>query len=107
MRIVINADLNEERDPDVPLIRSQLMIEYGPVELAARPISVPSAARRSRGPHSAPIPRVGMIFTLYSDFETMINDVTFGGYHKFGSEARILPGFEETDKTRTPAPKDH
>ena len=28
--------------------------------------------------------------------ETMINDVTFGGYHKFGSEARILPGFEET-----------
>jgi hypothetical protein len=27
----------------------------------------------------------------------MINDVTFGGYHKFGSEARILPGFEETE----------
>jgi hypothetical protein len=26
----------------------------------------------------------------------MINDVTFGGYHKFGSEAHILPGFKET-----------
>jgi len=35
----------------------------------------------------------------------MINDVTFGGYHKFGSEARILPGFEETDETKTPAPQ--
>jgi hypothetical protein len=42
-----------------------------------------------------------MVFSLYSYFETMINDVTFGGYHKFGSEARILPGFEETE---TPAP---
>ena len=30
MQIVINADLDEERDPDVPLIRSQVMVEYGP-----------------------------------------------------------------------------
>jgi hypothetical protein len=35
MRIVINADLNEERDPKVPLIRSQVMVEYGPEELGA------------------------------------------------------------------------
>src|SRR6201999_855654 len=33
MRIVINADLNEERDPDAPLIRSQVMVEYGSEEL--------------------------------------------------------------------------
>ena len=35
MRIVINADLDEERDPDVPLIRSQIMVEYGPRNWAA------------------------------------------------------------------------
>jgi hypothetical protein len=44
-----------------------------------------------------------MVFSLYSYFETMINDVTFGGYHKFGSEARILPGFEETEEPKAPA----
>ncbi len=106
MRIVINADLNEERDPDVPLIRSQLMIEYGPVELGGKTYICPQrSAEISRGRTQRQFREWGMIFTLYSDFETMINDVTFGGYHKFGSEARILPGFEETDETRTPAPK--
>ena len=44
-----------------------------------------------------------MAFSLHSYFETMVNDVTFGGYHKFGSEARILPGFDETDETKAPA----
>lgn len=41
VRIVINADLNEERDPDAPLIRSQVMVEYGSEEL---PISARSEA---------------------------------------------------------------
>jgi hypothetical protein len=45
-----------------------------------------------------------MAFNLYGYFETMINDVSFGGYHKFGSEARILPGYQETDETSTPVP---
>jgi hypothetical protein len=50
----------------------------------------------SRGRSERELHEWGMVFSLYSYFETMINDVTFGGYHKFGSEARILPGFEET-----------
>src|SRR5581483_12372876 len=29
MRIAINADLDQDRDPQVPLIRSQIMVEYG------------------------------------------------------------------------------
>jgi hypothetical protein len=45
-----------------------------------------------------------MVFIVYSYFETMINDVTFGGYHKFGSEARILPDFEEPGEPKTQAP---
>jgi VWFA-related protein len=97
MRIVINADLNEDRDPDVPLIRSQIMIEYGPVELGGKTYICPQrSAEVSRGRSERELHEWGMTFSLYSYFETMINDVTFGGYHKFGSEARILPGFEET-----------
>ncbi len=97
MRIVINADLDEERDPDVPLIRSQVMVEYGPEELGGKTYICPQrSVEISRGRSERQLYEWGMVFSLYSYFETMINDVTFGGYHKFGSEARILPGFKET-----------
>ncbi len=108
LRIVINADLDEERDPDVPLIRSQIMVEYGPVELGGKIYICPQrSVEVSRGRTERELHEWGMVFSLYSYFETMINDVTFGGYHKFGSEARILPGFDETDETKTPAPPKH
>ncbi len=97
MRIVINADLNEERDPDVPLIRSQVMVEYGPEELGGKSYICPQrSVEISRGRSERELYEWGMVFSVYGYFETMINDVTFGGYHKFGSEARILPGFKET-----------
>jgi VWFA-related protein len=99
MRIVINADLDEERDPDVPLIRSQVMVEYGPEELGGKNYICPQrSVEISRGRSERELHEWGMVFSLYSYFETMINDATFGGYHKFGVESRILPGFE------TPAP---
>ncbi len=105
MRIMINADLNEERDPDVPLIRSQITVEYGPEELGGKTYICPQrSVEVSRGRTERELHEWGMAFSLYSYFETMINDVTFGGYHRFGSEARILPGFDETDETKTPAP---
>jgi len=105
MRVVINADLDEERDPDVPLIRSQLMVEYGPVDLGGTTYTCPQrSVTISRGRSEREIHEWGMVFNLYSYFETLINDATFGGYHKFGSEARMLPGFEETEETKTPAP---
>jgi hypothetical protein len=92
MRIMIDADLDEERDPDAPLIRSQLMVESGPVELGGKTYICPQrSVTISRGRSERELHEWGMVFSLYSYFETMINDVTFGGYHKFGSEARILP----------------
>jgi hypothetical protein len=98
MRIVINADLNEERDPKAPLIRSQVMVEYGPEELGGNTYICPQrSVEISRGRSKRELHEWGMVFSVYSYFETMINDVTFGGYHKFGTEARILPGFEETE----------
>jgi VWFA-related protein len=105
MRIVTDADLDEERDPDAPLIRSQIMVEYGQEELGGKSYICPQrSVEVSRGRSGRDLHEWGMVFSLYSYFETMINDVTFGGYHKFGSEARILPGFEETEQTKTPAP---
>ena len=63
MRIVINADLNEESGiPDVPLIRSQIMASStARWNWAARPISCPKrSVEISRGRSGAPsTPRVG------------------------------------------------
>jgi hypothetical protein len=61
-----------------------------------RPRHHPKARGDLPRPLCARTPRVGHGLSLSSYFETMINDVTFGGYRKFGSEAHILPGFEET-----------
>jgi VWFA-related protein len=97
MRIVIHADLDEERDPDVPLIRSQMMVEYGPEDLGGKTYICPQrSVGVSRGRTEREIKEWGMVFLLYSYFDTMVNDVTFGGYHKFGATAHMLPGFEET-----------
>jgi VWFA-related protein len=97
-RIVISADLNEERDPKAPLIRSQVMVEYGPEELGGKSYICPQrSVEISRGRSERELHEWGMVFSVYGYFETMINDVAFGGYHKFGSEARILPGFKETE----------
>jgi hypothetical protein len=91
------------RDPDMPLIRSQIMVEYGPQELGGKTYICPRrSVEVSRGRSVRVLHDWGMVFSLYSYFETMINDVTFGGYHKFGSEARILPGFEEPEENKTP-----
>ncbi len=105
MRIVISADLNEERNPDVPLIRSQLMVEYGPVELGGKTYICPQrSVEISRGRSERELHEWGMIFNVYGYFETLINDATFAGYHKFGSEARILPGYQDAEEPKNSAP---
>src|ERR1700749_4550696 len=103
MRILTTADLDEERDPDVPLILSQVMVEYGPEELGGKTYICPQrSVEVSRGRTERDLREWGMALRVYGYFETMINDVSFGGYHKFGSELRILPGFEETEEPKTP-----
>jgi hypothetical protein len=39
--------------------------------------------------------RRSFLFIVYGPYETLVNDFTFSDYHKFGSEPRILAGFEE------------
>ena len=38
---------------------------------------------------------------VYAPFETLLNDFTFSGYHKFGSESRMLAGFEEVPESKS------
>jgi len=96
MRVAIEADLDEDRDPHDPLIRSAQMIEYGPVEIGGkRYISPLRSVSVLRGRTNKVIYDWGIPFIVNGPYELLVNDFTFSEYHKFGSESRILTGFEE------------
>jgi hypothetical protein len=96
MRLVIEADLDEDRDPRAPLVRSQLMIEYATVLIGGKQyVSPRRSVSISRGRTLKLEYRYSLNFLAYGPYETLLNEFTFTGYHKFGSESRILTGFDE------------
>jgi hypothetical protein len=48
----------------------------------------------SRGRSLIQIHEWGEALRVYGPFQTMLNDVAFGDYHMFRSEARILLGYD-------------
>ncbi|MEA2263392.1 MAG: hypothetical protein QOJ51_6217 [Acidobacteriaceae bacterium] len=85
----------ENLNPVLPVKGAAMMVEYGPVEIGGKQYICP---RRS-----VVIMRVRTVSTLnfwdqtfdiYAPYETLLNDITYNDYHKFGSEARLLPGFD-------------
>ncbi len=101
-RLAIEADLDEDRDPRAPLIRSALMVDYAPVDIAGRSYTLPvRSVSISRGRTFRQLHEWGMSVIDYAPFETLLNDFSFGGYHKFGSESRILAGFEEVPESKS------
>jgi len=106
MRLAIEADLDEDRDPLAPIIRSGLVIDYAPVEIGGKQyISPVRSVSVSRGRTRKLMKDWGIFFIVHGPYETLVNDFTFSDYHKFGSEARILAGFEETEPAQPDAPR--
>ena len=94
LRLVLQADLN----PPLPLVRSDTLIEYGPVEIGGITYICPvRSVAISRGRTVRVMQEWAESFSTYGPYETMLNDVSFGNYHVFRSESRILTG-------ATPAP---
>jgi VWFA-related protein len=82
-------------NPVLPVKDAAMMVEYGPVEIGGKRYICP---RRS-----VVIMRVRTVSTLtiwdqtfdvYAPYETLLNDIAYNEYHKFGSEARMLPGLD-------------
>lgn len=101
LRIVIQADLKDS----YPLVRADLLVEYGPVEIGDKAYICPlrsvailkayteapnadSQLPQLAGSPSAP----GSSRDL--PVQTMINDIGFSQYHLFRSETRIIPTTE-------------
>jgi hypothetical protein len=80
LRLTVQADLAL----DSPILRGDVMVEYGPVEIGGKT-------------YTCPIRSVSISLN-YDPFartpETnLLNDVTFADYHLFRPDSRILPGY--------------
>ena len=78
LRLTVVADL----EPKDPIARSNILVEYGPVEIGGRSYICPV---KSVSIWVAPEANA-------SSLQTLLNDVVFADYHLFRSESRILVG---------------
>jgi VWFA-related protein len=101
LRLTMEAELGWIHEPNLspvlPAAGSATMIEYGPVEIGGKEYICP---RRSvvmmRVRTVTPLTILGQTFEVYAPYETRLNDIVYTDYHKFGAEARMLPGYEVT-----------
>ena len=112
LRLTLMAELGWIRGPNLnpiqPARGAATMIEYGPVEIGGREYICPL--------RSVEILRVRTVsaltvfeqtFEIYAPYETRLNDIAYTDYHKFGAEARMLPGYKPSpDGMATPEAKD-
>lgn len=97
LRLTVKADL----EPRLPLDRSAVMVEYGPVVMGGQSYFCPlRSVSMSRNRRVWQLDEWDLPFKVYGSFKTVLNDVTFDRYHLFRSEMTILPGFVPVPQTQ-------
>jgi VWFA-related protein len=90
LRLTVQADL----EPRLPLDRSGVMVEYGPVVIGENTYICPErSVSISRQRRIMDIDEWGETFKVDAPFETLLDDMVFDKYHMFRSTARMLPGY--------------
>jgi hypothetical protein len=96
LRLTVQADLK----PALPLARSDVMVEYGPVMIGETSYICPLRSVSISRPRTVmAIHEWGENFKVYAPFESILSDMVYEKYHLFRPTARMLPGYK-------PAPKD-
>jgi VWFA-related protein len=99
LRLTMKSEPGWIREPNLnpvlPVKGAAMMVEYGPVEIGGKRYICPQ--------RSVVVMRVRTVrtlnfwdqtFDIYAPYEMLLNDIVYKDYHKFGSEARMLPGFD-------------
>jgi VWFA-related protein len=113
LRLTMQAELGWILEPNLnpvlPAKGAAAMIEYGPVEIGGKEYICPHRSvviMRVRTVNTLTV--WGETFDVYAPYETRLNDIVYRDYHKFGAEARMLPGFDVVpDATASPAVNGH
>jgi VWFA-related protein len=91
-------------NPVLPVKGAAMMVEYGPVEIGGKRYICPQRSVVTMRVRTVSTLTIwDQTFDIYAPYETLLNDITYSDYHKFGSEARMLPGFDIVPEARTPA----
>jgi len=91
---ILRLALKSAGKSTTPTIRSDIMIEYGPVEIGGRRYICPSRSVTLYKVRSVTIvTEWDQAFRTYGPYSTLMSDATFSGYHRFRSDAQMLPGF--------------
>jgi VWFA-related protein len=94
LRLAWDADLTST----TPMALSQIEIEYGSVDIAGKTYVCPvRSISMVRGRSVISLSLDDQSFTSYGPSAMMLNDISFGDYHVFRSDARILPGFDPSN----------
>ena len=97
LRLTIEADLKQ----GLPLVRSDILVDYGPVELGGKTYICPVrslAVWRSRTVSIFSLIDWNEWFRTYGPFSTMLNDMAFDNYHLFRAETRVLTDVPPSEK---------
>ncbi|MDE3062602.1 MAG: VWA domain-containing protein [Acidobacteriota bacterium] len=85
LRIALQADI----DPGLPIQQSDLMVEYGTVQIGERPYTCPLKAVAISTGRSVTDDPLSLTLT-YGPTEQIVDDIAFTRYHVFRSDATIL-----------------
>ena len=111
LRLTLKADL---KAPD-PLLRSDIMVEYGPVEIGGQTYICPTKSVSVTLAPTLPSNTFEMQryrgllldqdkYAAMEHLQTLLNDAAFVQYHLFRAESRILTGDNATPDQKPPAP---
>ncbi|HEY6489778.1 MAG: VWA domain-containing protein [Terracidiphilus sp.] len=96
---ILRFELHAELKSTTPIAKSDIMIEYGPIEIGGKTYVCPL---RSVSIIRARSVRVltdwDKTFMAYGPYVTMLNDARFDHYHMFRSESHVLTGFTPSEK---------
>lgn len=106
LRVTLQASLN----PIFPMEKADIAVEYGPVEIGGRTYVCPTKsiaiAKAHVEPHNDQAkPQFRGMLSEESNanalpLQVLMNDIAFGEYHVFRSEARVLPADPPTQNER-------
>jgi VWFA-related protein len=91
---ILRLEVVAEMKSTTPLIRSDIMIEYGSVEIGGKPYICPvKGVSIWRARSVTVLTEWDESFRTYGPFATMLNDIVFERYHVFRAKSRMLTGF--------------
>jgi VWFA-related protein len=97
LRLTVQADLK----PALPLARSGVMVEYGPVMIGEASYICPLRSVSISRPRTVmAIHEWGENFKVYAPFESVLGDMAYEKYHLFRPTARMLPGYTPSVKDK-------